>query len=66
MLLSIKGTIMNKDYGIFKIPIKLSNSLEGERQKFEEILFAAQVRLKAFALENNWEQYIEETFADIV
>ena len=55
---------MNNDYGIFKIPIKLSGSLEGDRQKIEEILFAAQVRLKSFALENNWEKYIEETFAD--
>ncbi len=66
MLLSIKGTIMNKNYGIFKIPIKLSNSLEGDRQKFEQVFIAAQVRLKSFTLENNWKNHIGESFADSV
>jgi hypothetical protein len=52
------------EYGIYKIPLYLPESLESRRNEFDENLVNAQGRVLEFAKKHNWEDFCRESFAD--
>jgi hypothetical protein len=51
------------EYGVYDIPIHLSESLEPQRDLLHGIFLTAQRRLRDFAHKHNWETHIKEPFA---
>jgi hypothetical protein len=52
------------EYGIHTIPLSLPQSLVSLREDLEKILINAQQRLKKFAEDHGWDEFIRESFAD--
>ncbi len=50
--------------GIYKIPLVLSESLEPQRKELEQVLVAAQRRLRKFAIRNGWSEFVKESFTE--
>jgi len=48
--------------GVYGVPLILAPSLERERKDFEEILLAAQRRLRNFAIQNDWTKHVKKSF----
>ncbi|MCK4421663.1 hypothetical protein KAW18_06540 [candidate division WOR-3 bacterium] len=50
---------------IYRIPLVLPKSLEPQRNELEQVLVAAQRRLRNFAVQNGWSDLVKESFADM-
>jgi len=53
------------EYGVYDIPIQLSESLEPQHDLLHSTFLAAQRRLRDFAHKHNWETQIKEPFAKL-
>ena len=49
--------------GVYDIPMILDAALEPQRSLLHHILLASQRRLKAFAVQHNWEHHLDDPFA---
>ena len=52
--------------GVYDIPLTLPESLEPQRDGFHHALINAQRRLRDFAYRNEWDQFLNESFAQRV
>jgi hypothetical protein len=51
---------------VFDFPLQLSAFLEPQRARLRNVVLAAQVRLREFALQHSWEKHVREPFATSV
>lgn len=49
-------------FGVYKIPITLNGSIDTTKEKLEENIKRAQMRLKKFSIKYGWKDYIREPF----
>ena len=54
------------EYGVYDIPIQLSESLEAQRDPLRDTFLAAQRRLRDFAYEHDWAIHVKEPFARLL
>ena len=50
---------------VYEIPVQLTESLEQQRSTFQEIIIAAQRRLRSFAQKHNWHNHTQQPFAKL-
>jgi hypothetical protein len=58
-------TLEEIEYGVYKIPVSLPESLYKNKNHFEDIIINSQKRLKSFSKDYDWSEYIKENFANI-
>ena len=54
------------NYGVYKIPLILNESVEVSKQKLKDHLIKAQINIKNFAQKHNWDNYLEKPFINKV